>query len=107
MDLSVIAFLALLAFVGLTRLVELRISRRHQQQMAVSGVQKRPDPHYDWMVTLHVAVLVGAALEVVLLRRPLVPVLAVSMGMLFLLAGALRWWVIRTMGAHWNVEVMA
>ena len=27
--------------------------------------------------------------------------------MLFLLATALRWWVIRTLGAHWNVEVMA
>ena len=26
--------------------------------------------------------------------------------LLFLLATALRWWVIRTLGAHWNVEVM-
>ena len=28
------------------------------------------------------------------------------MGVLFLGANALRWWVIRTLGAHWNVQVM-
>jgi methyltransferase len=28
------------------------------------------------------------------------------MTMLVALAMALRWWVIRTLGAHWNVEVM-
>jgi len=33
--------------------------------------------------------------------------LAIPMAVLFLFATALRWWVIRTMGAHWNVEVMA
>jgi methyltransferase len=28
------------------------------------------------------------------------------MGILWLLANTLRWWVIRTMGTHWNVRVM-
>ena len=60
MDLSVIAFLALLALVGLTRLVELRISRRHQRELAGRGIEKRADPQFRWMVALHAAVLAGA-----------------------------------------------
>jgi methyltransferase len=107
MDLSVILFLALLAGVGLTRLVELRISRRHQQELSRRGIPKQIDPQFRWMVLLHAAVLVGAGLEVVLLRRPFLPALAAAMTALLAAAVALRWWVIRTLGAHWNVEVMA
>jgi methyltransferase len=58
------------------------------------------------MVLLHAAILAGAALEVLWLHRPFVPVLAVPMGMLFVLANVLRWWVIRTLGTHWNVQIM-
>lgn len=107
MDLSVVAFLALLLVVASTRLIELGISRRHQRELAARGVVKRADPQYRWMVALHAAVLLGAALEVVFLHRPLLAPLAVIAGIFFLLATALRWWVIRTLGAHWNVEVMA
>ena len=107
MDLSVVAFLILLGLIGITRLAELGISRRHQQQMALRGVKKRSDAGYVWMVVLHAAVLLSAGLEVVFLHRPLVPIFAALMTVLFLLATALRWWVIRSLGAHWNVEVMA
>jgi methyltransferase len=107
MDLSVIAYLALLAVVGLLRLLELRISVRHQRELAGRGIEKRVDPQFRWMVALHTIVLCGAAAEVVALRRPFLPVLAVPMLVLFLLATGLRWWVIQTLGSHWNVEVMA
>jgi methyltransferase len=106
MDLSVIAFLALLLAVAALRIVELRISRRHQQQLAARGAAKVSEPRFRWMVVLHTAVLVGAALEVVLLKRPFIPVLAAIMFAVFLAANAVRWWVIRTLGDHWNVQVM-
>ena len=107
MDLSVIVYLFLLLVVALTRLLELRISRRHQRDLARRGIEKRADPRFGWMVALHAVVLAGAAIEVVALRRPFFLGLAAPMTVLFLLATALRWWVIGTMGAHWNVEVMA
>jgi methyltransferase len=107
MDLSVIVYLALLALVSLLRLAELRVSRRHQRELIGRGIEKRADPQFRWMVALHTAVLWGAAIEVVVLRRPFLPDLAAPMAVLFLLATGLRWWVIHTMGAHWNVEVMA
>jgi methyltransferase len=104
--LNVGVFLALLAAVALLRGVELAISRQHQRALATRGVSKAHDPYFRWMVILHAGVLGGAAIEVWLLRRPLIPVLALVMSVLFVLANVLRWWVILTLGAHWNVQVM-
>ncbi len=106
MELSVVLYLALLAVVALLRILELRISRRHQQQMIADGASKIKEPLYRWMVALHTAVIVGAALEVVFLHRPFYPVLGTVCFIIFLLANAVRWWVIRTLGEHWNVQVM-
>jgi methyltransferase len=102
-----IAYLALLALVGIGRLVELRISRRNQRQLQSRGVRKVSEPHFRWMVVLHGGIIIAAALEVVFFRRPLIPALAIPMVVLFVLANLLRWWVIRTLAGHWNVEVMA
>ncbi len=107
MGVSKIAYLALLLAVALGRLLEMRLSARHQRRLASRGVAKVAEPHFRWMVLLHGGVLVSAALEVLLLRRPLIPGLATAMALLFLLANGLRWWVIATMSEHWNVEVMA
>jgi len=106
MDLSTIAFLVLLLAVALLRLVELRISKRHQAEMIAQGAAKVDEPRFRWMVLLHTAVLAGAAVEVVLLKRPFIPWLAALMFTVFLAANAVRWWVIRTLGEHWNVQVM-
>jgi methyltransferase len=106
MELNVIAYLALLAAVALLRLLELRISKKHQQDMVARGAAKVVDPRFRWMVLLHVAVLVGAAVEVVFLHRPFFPLLAAICFTIFLAANAVRWWVIRTLGEHWNVQVI-
>lgn len=106
MDLTTAAFLVLLAFVGVERVVELQVSRRHQRNLAACGARKHRDPRYRWMIALHVVVLMGAAAEVILLRRGFVPALAMIALLLFSLATLLRWWVIRTLGVHWNTEVV-
>lgn len=106
MDLTKIAFLVLLACVGLERLVELQVSRRHQRDMASRGARKHGDPRYRWMIALHSSVLLGAALEVTLLNRPFIARLAFPAMLLFVMATLLRWWVIRTLGVHWNTEVV-
>src|SRR6266851_8958677 len=103
MDVSVYLFLTLLLAVGLLRLVELQISRQHQREMAARGAAKVDEPKFRWMVLLHTAVLIGAALEVVFLKRPFLPWLAVPMFAIFLAANALRWWVIRSLGGHCDV----
>ncbi len=106
MDVTRIAYLALLAVVGLGRVVELRISRTNQKDMIARGAARVSEPHFQWMVVVHTAVLIGAAAEVIFLRRPLIPALAIPMTILFLLSNALRWWVIRTLRSHWNVQIV-
>jgi len=100
------AYLSLLVLVGIGRLAELGISRRNQRQLEKQGVRKIPEPHFRWMVLLHGGVLICAGAEVLFLHRQLIPGLAISMAVLFVLSNALRWWVIRTLRGHWNVEVM-
>jgi len=106
MDVSVIAYLALLLAVAALRIVELRISKTHQKQIVADGGSKVTDPKFVWMVALHTAVLIGAAVEVVFLRRPFLPVLAAISFAVFVFANVVRWWVIRTLGEHWNVQIM-
>jgi methyltransferase len=106
MDLSVIAFLILLLLVAALRIVELRISRRHQQELVSRGAEKVDEPRFRWMVVLHTAVLIGAAVEVVFLKRPFIPALAAVTFAIFLAANTVRWWVIRTLGDHWNVQIV-
>jgi methyltransferase len=58
------------------------------------------------MVALHTAILVGSVVEVLVLHRPFVIALGLPALALFLLANALRFWVIATLGVHWNVRVV-
>jgi methyltransferase len=106
MELSSRLYLGLLIAVGAGRLLEMRLSRRHQRALGARGITVAREPVFGFMVALHTGVLVAAGLEVVVLRRPFVPALGVPALALFVLANLLRWWVIATMGPHWNVRVM-
>jgi len=100
------AYLGLLVAVGAGRLLEMRLSRRHQRALQALGFSREPERGFALMVSLHTGVLVAAAVEVVWARRPLIVAVAIPALLAFLLANALRWWVIRAMAAHWNVNVV-
>jgi methyltransferase len=104
--LSLPLFLGLLAAVGVGRLIEMSISRRHQRALSKRGVAVEREPVFGFMVALHTGVLAAAALEAILLRRPFIPALGVPALLLVVLANLLRWWVIATLGPQWNVRVM-
>ena len=106
MDITVIAFLGLLLAVALLRIFELGVSRRNQQRMLAQGATKVDKPQFRWVVLVHTTVLIGAALEVVFLHRPFIPILGGVMLGIFLISNLVRLWVVRTMGTHWNVQVM-
>lgn len=106
MGLSVYLYLALLVAVGVLRLVELRISRQHQERMLSQGAVRVPEPHFKWIVVVHTGVLVGAALEVVFLHSPFLPILAAAMFVVFFASNLMRLWVVRTLGNLWSVQVM-
>ncbi len=99
-------FIALLAAVGVGRLLEMRLSRRHQRALMARGFARQAEPGFPLMVAVHTGVLVGAALEVLLWPRVVPAPLATVALVTFALANALRWWVIRSMAEHWNVQIV-
>ena len=103
---STIFFVVLVGAVGALRLIEMRLSRRHQRALAESGAAVLPERVFPAMVALHTGVLVAAVIEALLLSRPFVPALAIPTVALVVLANALRFWVIATLGVHWNVRVV-
>lgn len=100
------AYLTLLLVVAAERLVELRISRRNAAAAMAQGGIELGQAHYRWMKVLHTSLLVGAALEVVLLHRSFDPRLAWLWLSLVVAAQALRYWCIATLGECWNVRVI-
>jgi methyltransferase len=99
-------FVVLIAAVGVERVVELVISQRHVAWALARGGVEYGRNHYPAMVVLHVGLLVGAVAEVVLLDRVFLPWLGWPMLVVVLLAQALRWWCIATLGPQWNTRVV-
>ena len=100
-------YLALLALVAFGRLLELRLSRRNQARLTAAGSAQAHEPGYFWMVAFHAAVLVGSAVESLALVRPIIPALAIPALAAFVAANGVRWWVIATLGARWNTQIMS
>ncbi|HVF58976.1 MAG TPA: isoprenylcysteine carboxylmethyltransferase family protein [Thermoanaerobaculia bacterium] len=103
---SRLAFFVLVVLVALLRLFELRIAARNRRRLLARGAREAGAGHYPWMVTLHAVWLVAAPAEVWLLGRPFLPALAFPMLALLLLATALRWWVIATLGERWTTRIL-
>ena len=103
---TVTAYLIVVAAVALLRFAELVISARNRRALARDGAVAVPERNFRWMALLHVGILAGAAAEVVWLRRPFLPALALPALACLVLATWTRWWVIQTLGRHWNVGVM-
>ena len=101
-----VAYIGLLVLVGIERLVEVAISRRNQAKMRQQGAQKIREPHFPWLVLFHTVILIAAGVEVLFLHRPLIPALALSMALLFILSNLLRYWVIHLLADLWNIQIM-
>ncbi|MFC9386738.1 isoprenylcysteine carboxyl methyltransferase family protein [Streptomyces venezuelae] len=96
----------LLAAVAAERLVELAVARRNAAwTLARLGVEYGRG-HYPVMVALHTALLASCLIEPWLLDRPFLPLLGWTMVVVVVLAQALRWWCVTTLGPYWNTRVI-
>lgn len=98
-------YLLILA-VGIERLVEVALSRRHAQWAFSHGGREFGHDHYPVMVAVHTALLVGCAVEVGLLHRPFIGWLGWPMLAVVTAGQALRWWCVATLGRRWNTRVI-
>ena len=93
------------ALVGLQRLLELRLSRRHQRWLRARGAVERGAGHYPVMVAIHTLWLVSTLVEG-LLRGPEPPVWWTVPLAAFLLVQPLRYWAILSLKENWNVRIL-
>ncbi len=103
---SVALFVILVLLVGIERLVELVVSKRHLAWSAERGGQEYGAGHYPAMVLLHTGFLIGAVVEVLVAHRPFLAWLGWPMLAVVLAAQLLRWWCIRELGTYWNTRVV-
>ncbi len=96
----------LIVAVGLERVVELVVSRRHAKWALAQGGKEFGRSHYPVMVLVHTLLLAGCVAEVALLHRPFLPWLGWPMCAVVLLSQGLRWWCVATLGMRWNTLVI-
>ncbi|MBF6569450.1 MAG: hypothetical protein IVW54_11325 [Candidatus Binataceae bacterium] len=99
-------YLLILAIVAGQRLVEVAISRRHARRAFAIGGIEAGRRHYNAMVLLHAAFLASCAAESIFIRRRVGPGLSSAALVTVLIAQALRYWTIWTLGARWNTRVI-
>ena len=92
-------YLGLLGLVGIQRVRELVISRRHS--IALGGTASAPRS-YPAIVAAHIGLLTLPVIEIAATRRKPHPS-AVWVGLLVAATG-LRWWSIQSLGTAWNVR---
>lgn len=99
-------FTALIVAVGLERVAELVVARHNQRWLLARGAAEFGAGHYPVMVVLHTALLAGALVEAWLMHRPFLLGLGVPALVVVVLAQALRWWCIATLGRRWNTRIL-
>jgi len=97
-------YVALILVVAAERLAELVVARRNLAWARTRGAREHGFGHYPFMVVLHVGLLVACLVEAA--HRPFIPALGWSMLVLVVLAQALRWWCIITLGPRWNTRII-
>lgn len=103
-DPGFLLLVALCAFTGLMRLVELAVSVRRMRARPADVVEE--PALFPLMALLHAGLVVAPPLEVWWLGRPFSLTVALASGLVLLLATALRVWTLGSIGKSWNVRVV-
>lgn len=96
----------LVAATGVERLVELIVSRRHQERLVSQGARVVEDDGYRAIVAVHVAWFAGLIAEVA--WAPWAGTWAATWPLVgvWVLAEGLRLWTIATLGERWTTRVV-
>ncbi|MEO8483450.1 MAG: isoprenylcysteine carboxylmethyltransferase family protein [Acidobacteriota bacterium] len=100
------AFTALVIAVVLQRLVEVRVSRRHERHLRARGAVESAATQMPLMVALHAAWLAAMVVEVWVLQPPFRPWLAGMAFAGFAAGQTLRLLAMYALGPRWTVRVL-
>jgi methyltransferase len=100
------AYLGGLALLAVERAMELALSTRNARRLLARGGVEVGRGHYRPMVLFHALFLAACVGEALLAPAPPPPPLAAGAAAGALLAQALRWWAITTLGERWSTRVV-
>jgi methyltransferase len=101
-----VIYWVLLSVIACERVAELAVSARHASALLQRGGTEHGLSHFPVMIALHTALIVGCVLEPLLGHRTFIPALGFPMLAVTVLANALRWWCIATLGGRWTARVI-
>lgn len=101
-----VAFVILVALVGVQRLSELGTSRRNVARMLARGGREHAPEQMKWMTLLHVGWLVAMPVEVLALGRPFWWPLALVATLVFAVGQGLRLAAKHALGELWTVRIV-
>jgi len=99
-------YVALVLAVGVERLAELVVAKRHTAWAFAHGGVESGKRHYPPMVALHLFLLVACVVEAQVSGRPFVPALGWTALAFVVASQGLRWWCIATLGRLWNTRII-
>ena len=98
-------FWIIIAILGIQRLIELLIARRKERIVKSNGAREYDQKGYKLIVLMHIAFFISLISEYVSFGKTLnhywIPLV-----ILFLLAQALRYWAITSLGYYWNTKIL-
>ena len=106
MVISLGACLAILAALVAERLCELFLSARNARRAFAMGAVEAGRGHYAVMAAFHTLFIAAVAAEAIVLRRPFPGALGWVALAGVLMAQALRYWCIVTLGPRWNTRII-
>lgn len=87
-------------------LVEVRISARNSSRLLQKGAKEIAPQILPLMTVLYILMFLGSFLEYLFAARAISFLWTIGFGGLFLLAKALKFWAVSTLGPHWTMKVL-
>lgn len=98
-------FWIIIAILAIQRLLELLIARRNERIARANGAREYDEKGYKVIVLMHIAFFISLISEYVFFGKSLNRYW-IALLILFLLAQALRYWAISTLGYFWNTKIL-
>jgi len=97
--------LIVLALAFLPMAFEARLSARHERALRAGGAIEPGDDVYRWMKIVYPTAFLAMALEAAIRRVDLNPAFVLGLAV-FVLAKAVKYWAIATLGSRWTFRVL-
>src|SRR5271154_3445371 len=103
---SLRTYLIILALLVVERIFELDLARRNARRAFEHGAVEIGQTHYRVMVAFHTLFIVSCAVEATFFPHTISPIVAWFALLAELVAQALRYWAVATLGDRWNTRII-